>query len=111
MARSQKTDAAETTAPVQDQNTPQSTEDSQNATMAEAAEVPTEAPSEDGQPASEDGNAETSEDTLSVVCHAPDGRRRVGRRWPHGETVIAAAELTEIELQILRADPRFTVKG
>lgn len=107
MARSQKTDAAETTAPAQDLNTQQSTEDSPDA----AAGATTEALSEDRQPGSEGGNAETSEATISVVCHASDGRRRVGRRWPHGETVIAAAELTEIELQILRADPRFTVKG
>lgn len=111
MARSPKTDAAEATTPAQDENTPQSTEDSPDATLAAAAEAPTEAPSEHGQPASEGGNADTSEATLSVVCHAADGRRRVGRRWPHGETVIAAAELSEIELQILRADPRFTVKG
>jgi hypothetical protein len=47
---------------------------------------------------------------ISVICHRKDGRRRAGRRWDHGETLIAADEIDDFALQVLRADPHFTVK-
>lgn len=47
--------------------------------------------------------------TFTVICHHAGGRRRGGRRWPEGETPVAAGELTEFALEQLRGDPRFTV--
>ncbi|MGB0912013.1 MAG: hypothetical protein ACPGSW_00410 [Phaeobacter italicus] len=46
---------------------------------------------------------------IAVVCHRPDGRRRVGRRWPHGETIIAADSVSDFEIAQLEADPQFTI--
>ena len=46
---------------------------------------------------------------MVVVCHRQDGRRRVARRWPHGETPVVAGELSAFEIAQLEADPAFTV--
>lgn len=48
--------------------------------------------------------------TITVICHREDGRRRVGRRWPKGETTITADELSDFQIAQLEADPQFTVK-
>lgn len=47
---------------------------------------------------------------VSVWCHNPAGRRRAGRRWSPGETVVPVAELLPYELAMLQGDPQFTVK-
>ena len=44
-----------------------------------------------------------------VICHRDGGRRRGGRRWPHGKTRVREGELTEYELAQLKGDPQFTV--
>lgn len=46
---------------------------------------------------------------ISVVCHSEKGRRRVGRRWAAGETLIPVAALSDYELAQMRGDPLFTV--
>lgn len=46
---------------------------------------------------------------IRVVCHVEEGRRRVGRRWPKGESLIHIGELDDYELAQLRGDPLFTV--
>lgn len=46
---------------------------------------------------------------ITVICHAKDGRRRLDRRWPEGETTVPVGELTDTEIALLRGDPRFTV--
>ncbi|MCL4065923.1 hypothetical protein M3484_05020 [Pseudomonas sp. GX19020] len=46
---------------------------------------------------------------ITVICHAKDGRRRLDRRWPEGETPVPVGELSDTEIAILRGDPRFTV--
>ncbi len=48
--------------------------------------------------------------TITVMCHREDGRRRVGRRWPKGETTVPADELSDFQIAQLEADPQFTVK-
>lgn len=47
---------------------------------------------------------------VAVWCHNPAGRRRAGRRWSPGETVVPVAELLPYELAMLQGDPQFTVK-
>lgn len=44
-----------------------------------------------------------------VICHRDGGRRRGGRRWPHGQTSVREGELTEYELAQLMGDPQFTI--
>lgn len=46
---------------------------------------------------------------ISVVCHSAEGRRRVGRRWAAGETLIPVGALSDYELAQMRGDPLFTV--
>ncbi|GHC22322.1 hypothetical protein GCM10007291_22170 [Gemmobacter nanjingensis] len=72
------------------------------AAAAEAAltRPPADTATRDGGPAEAD---------IRVVCHATDGRRRLGRRWPHGETVVPAGLLDADALRRLRDDPLFTV--
>ena len=55
-----------------------------------------------GGPADEPG-------TLRVICHVEGGRRRLGRRWPKGETPVPEDELTVTDIALLEGDPRFTV--
>ncbi|KAB6715854.1 HI1506-related protein [Roseobacter sp. TSBP12] len=50
-----------------------------------------------------------AEPHLIVLCHRQDGRRRCGRRWPHGETIVPEADLTAFQIAQLEADPHFTV--
>ena len=49
------------------------------------------------------------EPRLRVVCMVEGGRRRAGRRWPQGETIIPAADLSLLERAQLVGDPRFTL--
>lgn len=58
---------------------------------------------------SNDDQAIPSEPHLIVLCHRQDGRRRCGRRWPHGETIVPEADLTAFQIAQLEADPHFTV--
>jgi len=46
---------------------------------------------------------------LRVTCSVEGGRRRAGRRWPQGETIIPAADLSLLERAQLVGDPRFTL--
>lgn len=48
-------------------------------------------------------------DEVTVICHAPDGRRRLGRRWPAGKTPVPLADLSDTDIELLRADPGFSV--
>lgn len=48
---------------------------------------------------------------IVVTCRNPGGRRRAGRRWPEGETRLPAGTLSDFDLQVLRADPMFSVEG
>ncbi|WP_339696056.1 HI1506-related protein [Celeribacter baekdonensis] len=59
--------------------------------------------------AQSDDKAIPSEPHLTVVCHRQDGRRRCGRRWPHGETIVPEADLTVLQIAQLEADPHFTL--
>ncbi|HBU13739.1 MAG TPA: hypothetical protein DEF16_01930 [Gemmobacter sp.] len=47
---------------------------------------------------------------VTVICHRDGGRRRAGRRWPQGETILPADDLHPFELAQLQGDPQFTVK-
>lgn len=44
-----------------------------------------------------------------VICHKRDGRRRGGRRFPHGETILTEEEITDALVEALRGDPDFTI--
>lgn len=46
---------------------------------------------------------------VKVICHTAGGRRRAGRRWPEGETILPYDALSKLELSQLDGDPRFTV--
>ncbi len=46
---------------------------------------------------------------ITVICHAPDGRRRLGRRWPAGKAFVPLADLSDADIELLRADPQFSV--
>lgn len=48
---------------------------------------------------------------IVVTCRNPGSRRRAGRRWPEGETRLPAGTLSDFDLQVLRADPMFSVEG
>lgn len=62
-----------------------------------------------------DKEAQSDDETISaephliVLCHRQDGRRRCGRRWPHGETIVPKSDLTAFQIAQLEADPHFTV--
>lgn len=47
---------------------------------------------------------------VTVICHRDGGRRRAGRRWPQGETILPADDLQSFELAQLQGDPQFTVR-
>ncbi|ALF02106.1 HI1506-related protein [Salipiger abyssi] len=47
---------------------------------------------------------------ITVICLRPDGRRRAGRRWDEGETLVPEDELTAFQIAVLEADPQFIVK-
>ena len=47
--------------------------------------------------------------TVRVICMARDGRRRGGRHWPEGETLVPADEMTPDLRAALAADPMFQV--
>lgn len=47
---------------------------------------------------------------LAVACHVEGGRRRGGRRWPQGETIIPQIALSDYEWQQILGDPRFAVR-
>lgn len=47
---------------------------------------------------------------VTVICHRDGGRRRAGRRWPQGETILPADDLQPFDLAQLQGDPQFTVK-
>lgn len=44
-----------------------------------------------------------------VICHKRDGRRRGGRRFPHGETALTDEEISDALIEALQGDPDFTV--
>lgn len=46
---------------------------------------------------------------ITVICHAEGGRRRLGRRWPQGETHVPLDRLSDTDIELLRADPQFSV--
>ena len=46
---------------------------------------------------------------VKVVCAIAAGRRRAGRRWSGGETIIDGDDLTKAELDELKTDPLFSV--
>ncbi|KAA8606811.1 hypothetical protein [Salipiger aestuarii] len=48
--------------------------------------------------------------TITITCLRPEGRRRAGRRWDEGETVIAETALSDFDLAVLEADPMFRVE-
>lgn len=47
--------------------------------------------------------------TITVTCLKEGGRRRAGRRWDAGHTVVLASDLTAYQLGQLRGDPLFRV--
>lgn len=47
--------------------------------------------------------------SVRVICMARDGRRRGGRHWPEGETLVPADEMTADMRKALAADPMFQV--
>jgi len=51
-----------------------------------------------------------TEAEITIVCMARQGRRRGGRAWDLGETVISASELTDDLRQALEGDPFFSIK-
>lgn len=56
-----------------------------------------------------DGKADGEAVRIVVTCFAAGGRRRLGRRWPEGETMLPFGALTARDIAILRGDPRFRV--
>lgn len=137
MARTTKTTTTKSKAPstekadentastaASDDKAPPATEAAQEGTKTDADKDKTDTSSADaskstdaGKPGSGDSEqagpkdgASESGAQISVICHRKDGRRRAGRRWDHGETLIAADEIDDFALQVLRADPHFTVK-
>lgn len=49
------------------------------------------------------------EPLVAVICLVAGGRRRAGRHWPGGETVLPAGALTEGDVALIQADPLFTL--
>jgi hypothetical protein len=47
--------------------------------------------------------------TVRVVCMARGGRRRGGRGWDEGETLVPEAEMTAALRKALKADPMFQI--
>ena len=47
---------------------------------------------------------------ISVTCHREGGRRRAGRRWDKGETVVEFDALSDYQLAQLKGDPQFTIR-
>ncbi|MBN7785140.1 hypothetical protein JYP51_09430 [Ponticoccus gilvus] len=93
--------------------------------VAETAQGPDRAPADDAQ-APADGGAEApvvstslpegmapalTEDGpfVTIICLRPEGRRRAGRRWAEGETVVPMRDLSDFDLAVLSADPMFRV--
>ncbi len=79
------------------------------ATRAQSPDVPAAqtAPQADSGP-SDPLDADIS--TITVTCLRPEGRRRAGRRWDEGETVIAETALSDFDLAVLEADPMFRIE-
>ncbi len=50
-----------------------------------------------------------SKTAFKVVCSLPNGRRRGGRRWAGGETIVPADDMTEDMLADLQSDATFVV--
>lgn len=48
-------------------------------------------------------------DTVTVTCLVKAGRRRAGRRWEGGATTLPADDLSEDQIDALRADPMFAL--
>lgn len=46
---------------------------------------------------------------VKVICHTKGGRRRAGRRWPEGETILPLSALSNFARDQLQGDPRFTI--
>ena len=44
-----------------------------------------------------------------AISAARDGFRRAGRAWSREATVVAAGDLTEAQVRMLRADPNITI--
>lgn len=44
-----------------------------------------------------------------VICMVEGGRRRAGRRWPEGETMVREGELDAVQIAQLQGDPRFRI--
>lgn len=57
-----------------------------------------------------DNPAETDAATITVTCLRPEGRRRAGRRWDQGATVIPETALSDFDLAVLEADPMFLIE-
>lgn len=47
--------------------------------------------------------------TVRVICMARGGRRRGGRAWPEGETLVPAEEMTPALRKALKGDAMFQV--
>lgn len=83
--------------------------------QAPVGEEPQSAPADtattgDGEDDATADIAASDPQTITVICHRPDGRRRGDRRWPHGPTSVPVGALTDFQLAQLEADPHFTVK-
>lgn len=103
------------------QNT-QGAEDSLEGAQPDQAEAPMADPQEQAAAPAAEGDAsaaahDAGEDgpgapapMVTVICHRDGGRRRAGRRWPQGETILPAGDLQPFELAQLQGDPQFTVR-
>lgn len=114
MARTTKSDQIEDAveAPAEDVivNTEQATEASAEALTGEAAAEGQAQPSTSGEaPASPEPGSVAMAPTITVTCLSKGGRRRAGRNWPEGPTIVSADALTPYHLDQLRGDPRFRV--
>jgi hypothetical protein len=56
-----------------------------------------------------EAQAKADAKTVRVICMARGGRRRGGRAWAEGETLVPEAEMTAALRKALAADPMFQV--
>ena len=102
-SRTRKADAA---AP---QTGPGATGETDQATAPAATEGASSAAA-DAKPATDQAAPKAAPaKSVRVICMARGGRRRGGRGWPEGETMVPADEMTAELRKALASDPMFLV--
>jgi hypothetical protein len=72
---------------------------------AKAAETKPDAKAAEPKPAAKVAEPKT----VTVICMARGGRRRGGRAWDEGKTLVPVAEMTAELRKALTVDPMFQV--